>query len=219
MSPAEGQRSARAGFKRALRRGYTMVEVMMGLAILAVGAAGIVSLQRFAVMGTMTSRHVTSATNVASSTIELMALEAGRWTNNGSSITPANMPWLGTALGAPNTWVGADTLRAFRMDGSPFPSAAALLNGDQVAYCAHVRAVYLGNAAAAGALDSADAARVEVRVFYSKTGRSVAPECRDWSGLMVTNLFNNTNQTALGISRSRSEYGVVYLTTVIRRNG
>jgi hypothetical protein len=58
-----------------------------------------------------------------------------------------------------------------------------------------------------------------VRVFYSKTGRSVAPECRDWSGLMVTNLFNNTNQTALGISRSRSEYGVVYLTTVIRRNG
>lgn len=215
-SLVQARRARRRGLARA---GYTMVEVMMGLAVLAVGAAGIVSLQRFSVMGTMTSRHVTSATNVASSTLEVMALEAGRWTDNGTSLTPANMPWLGTALQSPNTWVGPPTLRAFRMDGSVVADAAALGDTDQVAYCAHVRSVILGNVAPSGALDGADAARVEVRVYYSKTGRTIAPECRDLDGADVEALFTGTPQNVLGLNRSRDEYGVVYLTTIIRRNG
>lgn len=186
----------------------------MGLAILAVGAAAIVSLQRFAVMGTMTSRHVANATNVTSSVIETMEREAGMWTDI-SSISPSTMPWLGNALDAPNVWDAPD-IRAFRTDGLPV-DASLLSDTDEVAYCTHVRAVFLGNATAG--VGEADAARVEVRTFYSKSGRTVAPECRDWSGATVQSLFDNTDQTVLGINRNRSEYGAIYISTIIRRTG
>ncbi|NUP05091.1 MAG: prepilin-type N-terminal cleavage/methylation domain-containing protein [Polyangiaceae bacterium] len=200
------------------RRGYTMVEVMMGLAILAVGSAAIVALQRFAVMGTMTSRHVTNATNIGVTVLESVSLESNRWVNNssGGSLTAANMAWLGPALAAPNTWV-APAQHGFRLDGAAVDATTAN-PADQVAYCTHVRAIFLGNVNAVGPLDAADAARIEVRTYYAKTGRTIAPECRNLSGADVTSLFQNTDQNVLSLNRNRSEYGVVYLSTIVRRN-
>lgn len=198
------------------RAGYTMVEVMMGLAILAVGAAAIVSLQRFAVMGTMTSRHLTNATNIAASVIEAMDRESGRWTDV-ASVGAATMPWLGTALDSENNWI-APAIRGARIDGTPV-DVSTVLDTDEVAYCTHVRAVYLGDPAAVGGLNEPDGARVEVRTFWAKSGRTVAPECRDLTGTEVMDLFNNNDQTVIGIDRNRAEYGVVYLTTIIRRSG
>ncbi|NUP09350.1 MAG: hypothetical protein HOW73_25130 [Polyangiaceae bacterium] len=188
---------------------------MMGLAILAVGAVGIVSLQRFAVMGTMTSRHITNVTNATASMLERMSAEAVLWTDNSTSLSAATMPTLGPALANQGQWQ-RPTIRGFLIDGSPIDADAAADN-DPVAYCSHVRAVFLGNPSATGPTQ-ATAARVEVRSFYAKTGRSVARECRTWTGDAVEALFDGTPQSAGTVTRNRSEYGTIFLSTIIRRN-
>jgi len=212
-----------------------MIEVMMGLAILTVGAAGIVALQRFAVMGTLTSRHITNATNVSAGVIERMDSESGNWTDNTTSISngvsagttgdPAaageTMPWLALALNTPGAWV-APNFHAFEIDGT-VRDATALTDNQSIAYCTHVRATFLGDPAAGGlgSLEGAESIRLEVRTFYSKIGRTVAPECRDWDGPTVDDLVTNNNPQSLvspaGPARSRSEYGVIYTTTILRK--
>lgn len=203
--------------RTASRRGYTMVEVMMGLAILAVGATAIIALQRFSVLGTMTARHLTNATNVSSSVIEQMNIESGLWTTNSGTFNTGTMPWLGTALNS-TAWV-APANHAFLIDGTPVDATTATAD-TPVAYCTHVRSTWLGNRdAIANTFEATDIVRIEVRTFFAKSGRSVAIECKDWTGAQVETLFGGGSLTVSGVTgpRTREEYGAVYLTTIVRR--
>ncbi len=205
----------------------------MGLAILAVGATAIVALQRYAVLGTMTSRHVTNATNVGAGVLEKMETEAGNWTDNTASITAGTaagvtgdpsatetMPWLALALTTPGTWVAPDW-HGYQLDGTVVQTSASA-DTDPVAYCTHVRATYIGDPAnvTAGNKDTADSVRIEVRTFWSKAGTGIASECREWTGTVVDDLFHDTDQPTASpaIVHNRAEYGVIFLATIVRRN-
>ncbi|MFO0553128.1 MAG: prepilin-type N-terminal cleavage/methylation domain-containing protein [Polyangiaceae bacterium] len=208
--------------RRHLRAGYTMVEVMMGLSILAIGASSIIALQRFSVMGTATSRHITNATNVTASVLETLNVESNSWTAN-TGADEAAMPWLGRTLNQATVPAGAwqkpaNGLYGFTLDGMPVdPSSGAV-----VAYCTHVRGMLLGpvSETAPGLNDQADSIRVEARTFYARSGRDIAAECNAWAANQVTGMFNSpgTLQAVPGQpSRRREEYGVIYLSTIIRR--
>lgn len=212
------------------RRGYTMVEVMMGLSVLAIGATGIIAMQKYALMGTMTSRNVMNATNIAGSSIEKMSAEAAIWENNGPQ-DPLEMPWLGPALNNPNQWVVPPDGAAL-IDGTPLDISTIDLAGNPVTpvgYCTHVRAELVGNRNAIapgdpllGGTDSTDIARVEVRTFFAKSGRNIACECQTWTALETTGVFDDGTTTTCGGAsepRSRGEYGIIYMTTILRRGG
>jgi prepilin-type N-terminal cleavage/methylation domain-containing protein len=68
--------------------GYTLVEVMMALTILAIGATGIFALQTTAIRGNADAQDLTVATNVARSWIELIKSDAIQW--NSAGPVPAN---------------------------------------------------------------------------------------------------------------------------------
>jgi len=72
---------ARSQERRA--RGYTAVEVMMALGLLAVGAAGIIAIERGALVGSAQSRDVDVANQVAMVWIERLRTDATTWTRNG----------------------------------------------------------------------------------------------------------------------------------------
>jgi type IV pilus assembly protein PilV len=66
-------RRARSGaLARARRRslGYTMIEVLMGMAVLAVGASGVLALQKITIFGVTNGRAINAATVVGASHIE-----------------------------------------------------------------------------------------------------------------------------------------------------
>lgn len=220
MSKPKAARKARAG--------YTMVEVMMGLAILAVGATGVIALQRMAVLGTMTSRHLTNATSVSKTVIEHIENEASLWVNNTGTNYSA-MPWLGTALTDANTkktsaWVAVPTASyattgkasGFTIDGM---SVVPVAGNQDVAYCTHIRAKWFGNQAANANAPATNAVELEVRTFFARSGRPVTGECLLAPSAM-TGLFDGTSSTVNdGVtSRVADEYSVVYLSTVVRRN-
>lgn len=202
----------------------------MGLSVLAIGATGIIAMQKYALMGTMTSRNVMNATNISASSIEKMSSEAAMWEDNGSQDV-VKMPWLGPALNTPNTWViPADG--AALIDGTPFDIGTINLAANPVTpigYCTHVRAALVGNKdpippadPLLGGTDATDIARVEVRTFFAKSGRNVACECQTWTAAETTALFDDVPTNTCGSpteARTRGEYGVIYMTTIIRRGG
>jgi type IV pilus assembly protein PilV len=189
-----------------------MIEVMMGMAVLAVGATGIVALQKTAALGTLTSRNLTNATSISRSVIEMAESEAGTWTSNtGAGLPTGN--WLGTALASPGAWVRPN-LSGYSLDLETLDVTAPAL---PIGYCTHVRATWLGNPTPGPGNTGATAVRLEVRTLFSRAPRDVDDECAA-APTTVTTLFGGTNQTFGGVARNENEYGLVQLTTVIRRN-
>ena len=212
-SAAARRRSARGTLARA---GYTMVEVMMGLAILAVGATGIISLQQFTIAGAQNARASVTAANVASTWVERLRTEAIDWNNPDNTdlsamtgvylkelVKVANVP--ATAVG---TWVNLPDNAQTILGENASPTIA-----DDAAFCTHFRGTWLGPAS------TSDTLRLEVRTFWAKSGRSVDAECA-----LAANAFDsafadpNATVTVNTIARNRGEYGVLYLTAIIRRN-
>jgi type IV pilus assembly protein PilV len=199
------------------RNGYTMIEVMMALAILAVGAVGVISLQNVAVMSGLASRNLSTATNTASSWIERAQGEAAAWTrtDNSDVTVPAalaRMPVLATALqpGNINKWndLPASVMSgATALDGSATDGVAP---NPKVGFCSQVRAVFLGPAG------SADVVSFQVRTYFARGGRPLdAAECGAAAANMNTALASANG--AFG-SRFRDEYGFVFLSGTVRRN-
>ena len=202
----------RAAREQSLRPGYTMIEVMMGMAVLAVGATGIVALQKTAALGTVTSRNLTNATSVSRSVIEMAESEAGTWTGNTAPGLPTG-DWLGTALANPDVWVRPNW-SGFSLDLEPLNVTAPTA---PVAYCTQVRASWLGNPNPGPGNTGATAVLLEVRTLFARAPRDVDDECAA-APSTVTALFGGTDQTYGTIARNENEYGLVQLTTVLRRN-
>ena len=50
------------------RLGYTVIEVMMALAVLSIGATGVIAMQKAALIGNVRARNLTTASAIASIT-------------------------------------------------------------------------------------------------------------------------------------------------------
>lgn len=156
-------------------RGYTLIEVAVALAVLGVGAAGVIAIQKATGLGSVNARNVTTANRIASKWLERLQNDALSWntiTGYGSSawLKEASLPaalWkIPTELpnfGAPD----ADVLGADIYPGDPSTPA----------FCTHLRLTALPgsleNPAGGQAPPYVPAIRAEVRVFWSKKGQPV----------------------------------------------
>jgi prepilin-type N-terminal cleavage/methylation domain-containing protein len=64
------------------RGGYTLIEVMMAIAIITASAVALFGLQEIVVRGNMDARQMTTATTIVRNTLELMRLDAVGWTQS-----------------------------------------------------------------------------------------------------------------------------------------
>jgi prepilin-type N-terminal cleavage/methylation domain-containing protein len=76
-----------AGLRKKARRAYTVVEVMMALSVLSIGATGVIALQKAALIGNTNARDLATATAIASAWIERLRYDGLRWVqrDNGTS--------------------------------------------------------------------------------------------------------------------------------------
>jgi len=179
------------------RRGYTMIEVMMALAILAVGASGVMALQRVTLIANSNARNVAMANQIAAAWADRLQADAVQWNNPQTGSDLDETRWLNmvttSAPGTPTEWfVPAST--------SPFGSAYADINGDDIygaatdpaAYCTHVRLTQL----------YPTMIRAEIRVFWARNERVI--DCSASDPDAVTSAYD--------------VLGFVYVTTGILNN-
>lgn len=194
--------------RKGVRRGFTLVEVMMAISVMTVGAIAIFTMQNVTATGARRSRLVTTATEVNRFWTERVKLEALRW-----GPTPyANIIWL-DALPVANTGTSNWFRPAARGTGDALVTAASDWYGAPMAipagassapapYCTSLRWTWMSTG-------TDQVARLDVRTWWHRpdaTGTTIAACGADQVALTAA-LTNITN------------FGVVYSSTVVRWQG
>jgi type IV pilus assembly protein PilV len=195
--------------RRATRReGFTLVEVMVSLGIMTIGAMAILGLQQQIIRANVHARQVTTATQIAQNVIERLKMDAVAWNAPGvpaatfylRNVTPGaignfqTLPFQRVTNGA-ITGIQSNAFDYYGDDLDMSLGAPANLY-----YCASYRLsfVYSNNRVM----------RADVRVWWAREGvaaiKSDFPQCVDNGAALNPGgaLFNN--------------YHTVYLSTVIK---
>jgi len=192
------------------RRGYTVVEIMISLAILAIGASGIIAMQKVAAVANRDSKNLVIANQIARTWVERLRADATKW-NHPSAFLPTsdlgetewlkltpdtvNLTWLRPADGV----LGSFTADAFGNDVTPTDPTAA--------YCTNLRLTWLYGPPSAG-VPPPYLIRAEIRVFWIREGGGGALS----GGLCPANMGTAAVDTAL------ANYHFVYVTTALTQN-
>jgi prepilin-type N-terminal cleavage/methylation domain-containing protein len=200
MSPREASR----------QRGYTVIELMMSLSVLAIGASGIIAMQKVTVASGAHSKNLAVATRVASAWADALAADSSLW-NSPSDLIETT--WL------QNLTSGQTTTQWFRPEYSALrrfgPGFSAL--GDPVQdpnhahFCTDIRLTWLRNDPN---LPGASLMRAEIRVFWRSD--------RVWPELDIpANICDPDANSPLTLENENvaDAFHFVHLTTAIAQTG
>jgi type IV pilus assembly protein PilV len=199
--------------RRARVAGYTVMEVMMAMAVLTVGATGVIAMQKATLIGNVHARDLATANSVAAAWVERLRGDGLRWKLDDSGLsTIASTDWLQV--------VGNDFPVAVAPEGAWFRpadnlasdiSAAADSRGadtfdepdnvtDDPGFCTHLRLTQI----------TPNTIRAEVRVFWLRR-----------QGVGTVNgdeLCSTDGGYVAGVGAAVDAYHFVYVTTAILRN-
>ena len=154
--------------RRRRRAGYTLVEVMMAIAILTASGVAIIAMQEAVIHGNIEARQLGTATSVARSSAELLRLDALNWTAPSVGSTTFNatrflrgVPTAATAIPTPWAQFGVETAAPERFRdyyGNPTAVAADMV------YCVQSRFAWIFP----GTL-----LRADLRVWWTRAGTDV----------------------------------------------
>lgn len=188
--------------RRARRRGgYTLIEVMMALGVLAAGSVAIMAMLQASTRGNMEAREMTTGNQIAQRWVERLRRDSLRWTRGATGADPtllANTEYLEdvTPPGGAAAWVipdvpaGSTELASFDYYGNDSTSS--------MYYCTNVRLewIYPGQAM-----------RADVRVWWRRRGPSAT------GGNQLANCASGADPESLTANRQAR---MVYTSTVLR---
>jgi len=189
-------------------RGYTVVELMMAMAVLAVGVSGIIAMQKITVSSNRHSRNLALATQIARSWQDRLVADSALWNNPSirSPTTDRNIEteWLRLV---PTGWVrplastNGDFGPAFDALGNPVTDDTLVA---QAPFCTHIRLSWL----VPESPTQAGLIRTEVRVFWLREGQGVPgnrPVC-------------DPTLDPVAIGDAVTNFHFVYLTSAVKQN-
>jgi hypothetical protein len=223
-------RSTPSRRSRASRRGYTAVEVLAAMLFLAIGAAGVIGMQKVTIQGGRDARNFDIATNIANEWLSRLQRDAMSWTAPNEDVKVSNLTtatlWLkSTPTGScpqgfcmppvpatidASTHVGVGTSPAFDHLGRELPKAAGADPDNRHYFCTQYRLSWIANpgnsTCKAGAEDCMTALiRAEVRVFWQRLEYGQIGDCEALPVAMTT-------------EAASKRYHFVYAATSIREN-
>ena len=195
-------------------RGYTVVEVLLAMTVLIIGASGVMSMQKAAILGNLDARKTDVAANIGRMWMERIQKDAMSWTlpspsyggpsNFGNApllgyvgtgwVVPISASYLPAASGTAPISPGFDVL------GRDIPSVAGL---SAAVFCVHLRETWLAN----NVNNVSDSLmRVEIRVVWPRgfAYGKAPPLCS--AGSTVT-------------PPDPQLYSTLYMVTAVRANG
>lgn len=158
--------SKRIGSRR--QSGYTMIEVLMALAVMTSGAMGIFALQKASMRGNFEARQMTMATNIARTWLERMRRDALLWTVGGQGAAAANLTttrYLSStpATGGLGAWFTPippiGSLESYAFDHFGNDTLNGLVNTTSPEYCVNTRSQWVF---------PGQVLRVDVRVWWNR---------------------------------------------------
>jgi hypothetical protein len=152
------RRQARAA--RGRSAGYTAVEVLMSMSVLAVGVIGIFSMEKVAVSSNVHAKNLAIATHIAQGWLGTLEAEAMRWDTT-PDVLANRTTWLGAGLGQPD-WFRPD-FSAGQAYGPQFDELGNPV-GQNGRFCVDLRLSPLNGATAIS--EGTGMSRVEVRVYW-----------------------------------------------------
>lgn len=183
------------------REGYTLVEVMLAVGILAVGATGILGLQGLAIRGNQEANELATASRTSELWLDRYRLDALAWRTGGAGVMPTATMFANTEL-----------LRAMPQTGSSgwhfpvvaratsFPAASQLpANGNPTVTPGAPTPVFCTQANLTWVYEGT-AIRVDVRTYWRRRGA------------------NATGALSCPADPSRVDYHVLTASTLIRYN-
>lgn len=200
MRAPQGEKRARTTLGQ---RGYTIIEIVMSLGILAVGVSGVIAMQKVTVTANQHAKNLSTATHIAQSWLAILEAEAVSW----SSVT-AILPttdWHSVGLGELN-WFrpvyneDRDFGPAFDAVGNPLATTA------NARFCADIRIEPLVSSSVTP-LPKSGLVRIEARVVWIRDQTILGGTPKTACGITATNL-----SSAAGIS----EMNFVHMTSAIR---
>jgi prepilin-type N-terminal cleavage/methylation domain-containing protein len=201
----------RPSHPRTGERGYTVVEVMSAMTLFAIGAAGVISMQRVTIQGGDDARKFDLATNIAHEWEHRLQRDAFNWTEPNSVVSTSNRAtatlWLKAVADSPGTWAVPAGAPAPPIDG--YSNAFDLLGKDidpsdpDHIFCVQYRLSWLAKDQGTSDANPTALIRAEIRVFWSRTQYG-PPDCSD------LNIYET--------SGTRQKTHFVFVTTAIRGN-
>jgi len=182
--------------------GYTIVELMMAIAVFAIGVSGIIAMQKVAAAANQHSRALSLATNIAQAWQDQLSVDSSLFTRtNGFN----NTIWLKGLTGATlqvgwfrPTWNGPRGIgAAFDALGRPLNDDAANLSDTQ--FCVHLRLTRLYPNSV-----GIEVVRAEVRVVWPRV-----------EGAISSN-FCDINTDVKTIANDQTNYHSIYQVSAVR---
>jgi prepilin-type N-terminal cleavage/methylation domain-containing protein len=149
-------------------RGYTAIEVLMAMTVMAIGGAAVITMQKTSVTGNLDARKTDVANAIGRTWIERLQRESMSWTQpgpSGGASNLANAKVLSNVVAPPGAWflptqdMGAvpETMSpGFDILGRDLPGPAPIQGAD---FCVNIRLTWLTAA-------SQDLIRADVRVIW-----------------------------------------------------
>ena len=165
---SKGDIDRRADARRSAR-GYTVVEVLMAIVLMAIGTAAVMSMQKASVQGNLDARKTDLANSIARTWIDRLQRDAMAWTQGANSTAALSLSQTTTVL---NTLVNKNggawdfaTPIPVAIANSPLSPCYDIFGREldstsigTAQFCVHARASYLS--------PSQDLLRVDVRVVW-----------------------------------------------------
>jgi prepilin-type N-terminal cleavage/methylation domain-containing protein len=192
-------------------RGYTVIELMMALAVFTTGVMGVIAMQRTVLAANRHARNLTVANGIAQAWLDQLAVDSTMWVTNLNDTV-----WLQSvnAPGVNGTWqLPAQSVAAvrnfgptFNVFGAPDPNATD--------YCAHIRLTWFSDPNA-GAPAGTGSIRTEVRVFWLRDGGTrVAADCTGQGAGTINAITADANGTETGAT-TNDDYFFVYQASAV----
>jgi prepilin-type N-terminal cleavage/methylation domain-containing protein len=187
---------------RSSKNGYTVIEVMVALSMLAVGATSVMALQKATFVNNTNAKNLVLANTIAATWAERLRTDALQWNEvGGAPDLTDDTQWLGAADTVPFP------IKATPLPDAEFGTADFDLYGTDIypgetatrAFCTHLRFTRFTDTN--GARLWPNLIRAEIRVFWERNGGNV--DC---------------TVDSLDVDTDSSRYGAVYLTTSILQN-
>jgi Prokaryotic N-terminal methylation motif len=194
----------RAGGRRR-RAAYTVVEVMMAMAVLAVGVVGIIATEKITIASNVHSKNLAIATRVGEAWLGMLGAESALWDNTGSF---ARTTWLQQGAGVA-TWFrpSYNTALFFGPGFDALGNPVRTVDEDPNArFCVDLRLSPLTTNNTGGGL-----IRAEVRVVWLRNENAIG-------GVTATNACSIAAVTVDGANASRL-FHFVYMTGAVRQVG
>lgn len=156
------RRHFRATGRRTAQRGYTLIEVMMAVAIMTVGSVGVLSLHQATTNGNRAAREMSTATDLVRLYTERARRDALLWTASGNVTTTELLVNVPAAAAATGDWfIPAPTIGASHFDYSGADTTVVA----NMYFCTNMRATWI---------IGQEAIRVDTRVWWHRTASNTA---------------------------------------------